>query len=374
MPQPTVLAVFGTRPEAIKLAPVVRALEAGPSLGVRVVATGQHRAMLDQVLAVFGIAPDHDLDVMVPGQTLPELTSRLLPPLDRVIAAEAPAAVLVQGDTTTAFAAALAAFYRRVPVGHVEAGLRTHDRYAPFPEEINRRLIGDLASWHFAPTERARDALLREGVPEGDVLVTGNTVVDALRHVLATTEAGMPAIPEEGQRLVLVTAHRRENFGRPFEALCRAVRRIADGHPDVDVCFPVHPNPNVREPVRRILAGHPRVRLLEPLDYVAFAHLLARADLVLTDSGGIQEEAPTLGKPVLVMRDATERPEAVEAGVVELVGTDEERIVAAAARLLDDPLAYARMARAVSPYGDGRASERIVAFLAARLAGWGGEG
>jgi UDP-N-acetylglucosamine 2-epimerase (non-hydrolysing) len=366
---PTVLAIFGTRPEAIKLAPVVRALAAEPDLAVRVAVTGQHRELLDQVLAVFGIAPDHDLAVMVAGQSLPELTGRLLPRLDRVIASEAPAAVLVQGDTTTALVAALAAFYRRVPVGHVEAGLRTNDRHAPFPEEINRRLVSVLTTWHFAPTPGARDALLGEGIAAANVLVTGNTVIDALRHVLATTEPPLGTLPAPGRRLLLVTAHRRESFGPPLESLCRAIRRIADRHPDLEVCYPVHPNPNVREPVHRILGAHPRVQLLEPLDYVAFAHLLARADIVLTDSGGIQEEGPALGKPVLVARDVTERPEAVAAGVAELVGTDEERIVTRVGRLLDDPAAYAAMARAVSPYGDGRAGERIVGFLRARLVG-----
>ena len=363
-----VLAIFGTRPEAIKLAPIVRALEVEPRLSVRVVVTGQHREMLDQVLAVFGITPSHDFNVMTVGQSLPQLTSRLLPPLDQAIAAEVPAAILVQGDTTTAFAAALAAFYRRVPVGHVEAGLRSNDRYAPFPEEINRRLISALSCWHFAPTQGSRAALMREGVPEAEIVVTGNTVIDALYHVLATTQAPAMDVLEARRRLILVTAHRRENFGRPFEALCRAIRRIADRYVDVQVCYPVHPNPNVREPVERLLADHPRIRLMEPLDYVAFSHLLARAYVVITDSGGIQEEGPALGKPVLVMREVTERPEAVEAGAVELVGTDEDRIVARTARLLDDPVVYAAMTRVTSPYGDGHASERIVSFLRSRLA------
>jgi UDP-N-acetylglucosamine 2-epimerase (non-hydrolysing) len=362
-----VLVIFGTRPEAIKLAPVIRALQADGSFTVRTVATGQHREMLDQVLEVFRIAADHDLNIMAPGQTLAQLTSRLLNALAAVLEEESPAAVLVHGDTTTAFAGALAAFYRQIPVGHVEAGLRTNDRYAPFPEEINRRMISGLAQWHFAPTPGSQAALLREGIPADSIVVTGNTVIDALHFTLATTEKDATPIPAPGHRLLLVTAHRRENFGQPFDAICRAIRRIADAHPDLEVCYPVHLNPQVREPVQRILRGHPRIHLIEPLDYVAFSHLLARSDLILTDSGGIQEEGPALGKPVLVMRDVTERPEAIEAGVVELVGTDEERIVARTARLLGDPVAYAAMARAVSPYGDGQASARIARFLRSRL-------
>jgi UDP-N-acetylglucosamine 2-epimerase (non-hydrolysing) len=260
------------------------------------------------------------------------------------------------------------AFYHKVPVGHVEAGLRTDERYAPFPEEINRRNISTLAHWHFAPTETNKAALVREGVAERDILVTGNTVIDALYFTLARTQPYVDPIVTPGHRLLLVTAHRRESFGAPFEGLCRAIRRIADQHPDLDVCYPVHLNPNVREPVARILSGHPRIRLMEPLDYAVFSHLLARADIVLTDSGGVQEEAPALGKPVLVVRDVTERPEAVAAGVVELVGTDENRICERVSRLLNDPAAYAAMARAVSPYGDGHASRRIVAFLQSQLA------
>jgi UDP-N-acetylglucosamine 2-epimerase len=363
----TVAVVFGTRPEAIKLAPVIRLLESDQHLRVRVIATGQHREMLDQVLAVFGITPDRDLRVMTTGQSLSQLTARLLALLDPVFVEETPDAVIVQGDTATACAAALAAYYRRIPVGHVEAGLRTGDRYAPFPEEVNRRLVSVLATWHFAPTERARDVLVREGNPAESVAVTGNTVIDALRYVLATTPAPPSLIPERGQRMIVVTAHRRESFGPPFEALCRAIRRIADGYPDVDMCYPVHLNPRVQEPVQRLLAGHPRIHLLAPLDYVAFVHLLTRAYLVLSDSGGVQEEAPALGKPVLVMRDATDRPEAVEAGVAKLVGTNEERIVASVSELLDEPRTYATMAQAANPYGDGHASERIVAFLRSRL-------
>jgi UDP-N-acetylglucosamine 2-epimerase (non-hydrolysing) len=317
------------------------------------------------MLAVFGLVPDHDLAIMQPGQTLAELTSRLLPPLDALLATVSPAAVLVQGDTTTAFVAALAAFYRQAPVGHVEAGLRTGDRYAPFPEEINRRLISALASWHFAPTDHARQALLREGIDSADILVSGNTVIDALHQVVATTTAPPLGIPAQ-QRLLLVTAHRRENFDR-LEAICRAIRRLADAYVDLNVVYPVHLNPNVQEPVYRLLGGHPRIQLLPPLDYVAFVHLLARADLVLTDSGGLQEEGPALGKPVLVMRDVSERPEAVAAGVARLVGTDEQRIVESVDLLLNDPDAYAAMAGATNVFGDGHASERIVSFLRDRL-------
>jgi len=370
--KPTVLAVMGTRPEAIKLAPVVRALGSMRDISVRIVATGQHREMLRQVLTVFDLAPDHDLDVMEPDQTLAGLTSRLLSGLDRVLGVEAPGLVLVQGDTTTAFAAALAAFYRGIPVGHVEAGLRTDNPRAPFPEELNRRMVGKLATWHFAPAETAREALLREGVSEESVVVTGNTVIDALYEVLATAAPCLALGPAPGRRLVLVTAHRRESFGAPFEALCRAIRRIADLHPDVEVWYPVHLNPKVREPVERILSDHARIRLLGPLDYVSFSHLLARSHLLLTDSGGIQEEAPALGKPVLVMRETTERPEAVAAGVAELVGTDEERIVARASRLLSDAVAYRSMARGVSPYGDGLAARRIAAHVRRTLAGSAG--
>lgn len=363
--RPNILVILGTRPEAIKLAPVILRLKLEPRLGVRVAVTGQHREMLDQALAVFGLCPDHDLAVMQPGQTLSTLTSRLLPPLDALIAAEGPAAVLVQGDTTTAFAAALSAYYLRVPVGHVEAGLRTGDRYAPFPEEGNRRLISVLASWHFAPTDQARQSLLRESIADTDILVTGNTVIDALHQVLAATMAAPLPLPAH-HRVLLVTAHRRENFGR-LEAICRAICRIADSHPDVEVVFPVHLNPNVQESVSRLLASHPRIHLLPPLDYVSFVHLLARSDLVLTDSGGLQEEGPALGKPVLVLREVTERPEAVAAGIARLVGTDEDHIVESVVQLLNNPDCYAAMAGSTNVFGDGHASERIVSFLGERL-------
>jgi UDP-N-acetylglucosamine 2-epimerase (non-hydrolysing) len=364
-----VLAVMGTRPEAIKLAPVIRQLRRLPALEVRVAASGQHRTMLDQVLKDFDISRDYDLNVMAPDQTLPALTSRLLLALDPLYEEVAPSVVIVQGDTTTALVGALAAHYRKIPCAHVEAGLRTNDRYVPFPEEMNRRLIGSLATWHFAPTQSARLALEREGIAAGDILVTGNTVIDALHFVLDRPAPEMGEINIGNRRMLLVTAHRRESFGAPFEALCRAIRRLADLYEDLFVCYPLHLNPNVRAPVARYLSNHLRNALIEPLDYLTLSHLLSRAYIVLTDSGGLQEEAPALGKPVLVMRDVTERPDAVTVGVAELIGTNEDHIVARVSRLLDSGAAYAAMARSVSPYGDGHASERIASFLASRLKG-----
>jgi UDP-N-acetylglucosamine 2-epimerase (non-hydrolysing) len=335
---------------------------------VRVLATAQHRQMLDQVLDAFAIVPDVDLDIMAPNQTLPELTSRLLSRLDEVFARERPDAVLIQGDTTTVMTAAMAAFYRHIAVGHVEAGLRTGDLQNPFPEEMNRIVAGRLSRWHFAPTAGARDNLLREGFDPASVHVTGNTVIDALLEVVQR-EVPLPVEVPEGRRMLLVTAHRRENFGAPFREVCEAVRDIADRHADVHVVYPVHPNPNVSGPAHEILSGHARIVLCPPLDYLPFVAAMKRAHLILTDSGGVQEEAPALGKPVLVMRQETERPEAVEAGVVKLVGPVREAIVAEASRLLDDPEAYARMARGVSPYGDGRAAGRIVDILGRDLLG-----
>jgi UDP-N-acetylglucosamine 2-epimerase (non-hydrolysing) len=363
-----ILAVVGTRPEAIKMAPVIRALRSGSWAEVRVLATAQHRQMLDQVLEAFAIVPDVDLDIMAPNQTLPELTSRLLSRLDEVFARERPDAVLIQGDTTTVMTAAMAAFYRHIAVGHVEAGLRTGDLHNPFPEEMNRIVAGRLSRWHFAPIAGARDNLLREGFDPSSVHVTGNTVIDALLEVVQR-EVPLPVEVPEGRRMLLVTAHRRENFGAPFREICGAVRDIADRHADVHVVYPVHPNPNVSGPAHEILSGHARIVLCPPLDYLPFVAAMKRAHLILTDSGGVQEEAPALGKPVLVMRQETERPEAVEAGVVKLVGPVREAIVAEASRLLDDPEAYARMARGVSPYGDGRAAGRIVDILGRDLLG-----
>ncbi len=365
-----ILTVFGTRPEAIKLAPVVRALRAeNGTVEVRVCVTAQHREMLDQVLSLFGIVPDWDLDLMAPGQNLTDLTSRVLCGLPEVFGGWRPDVVLVQGDTTTAFAGALAAFYARCEVGHVEAGLRTGNRYSPWPEEMNRHLVGALATYHFAPTARARENLLTEGVAADRIRVTGNTVIDALLRVVETARGSAAgelgerfAFLDPERRLIVVTGHRRENFGPGFEGICRALRRLAE-RSDAEIVYPVHLNPNVQKPVHAILDGIPNVHLVKPLDYLPFVGLLDRAYLILTDSGGIQEEAPSLGKPVLVMRDTTERPEAVEAGTVRLVGTDEEQIVREAERLLDDKAHYRAMARALNPYGDGKAAPRIVKEL-----------
>jgi UDP-N-acetylglucosamine 2-epimerase (non-hydrolysing) len=366
-----VLSVFGTRPEAIKMAPVVGALAESPRVDSRVCVTAQHRDMLDQVLGLFGIDPDFDLDVMRSGQDLTDVTVSVLEGLRDVMRAWRPDRVLVHGDTTTTLAASLAAFYERVPTGHVEAGLRSGDPRAPWPEEINRRLTGALADLHFAPTATAAANLQREGVPPARILVTGNTVIDALLEAIERLRgddrlaaAARDAVPfvDPSRRLVLVTGHRRESFGEGFERICRALARLAR-RDDVQIVYPVHPNPRVQEPVRRILGDEGRVHLIAPLDYLPFVYLMERAALVITDSGGIQEEAPSLGKPVLVMRETTERPEAVAEGTVRLVGTDEDRIVAEAERLLDDPAAYAAMARSHNPYGDGRASGRIVRGL-----------
>lgn len=372
MATPTkVLCVFGTRPEAIKMAPVVTRLAATPGLDCRVCVTAQQRQMLDQVLEAFGIVPDHDLGLMKPGQSLTDILTGVLRGLEPVLDAEKPDLVLVHGDTSTTLGASLAAYYRRIPVGHVEAGLRTGDIYAPWPEEVNRRLTAGIARHHFAPTEKARQNLLREGVDDAAILVTGNTVIDALLAMVARLDADAAlrasldaqfAFLDAGKRLVLVTGHRRESFGEGFENICRALAELA-ARGDVEVVYPVHLNPNVQEPVRRVLGGAERVHLLPPLDYVPFIHLMRRAHLVLTDSGGIQEEAPSLGKPVLVMRETTERPEAVEAGTVRLVGTDRARIVGEAARLLDSREAYEAMSRAHNPYGDGKAAHRIAERL-----------
>jgi UDP-N-acetylglucosamine 2-epimerase (non-hydrolysing) len=366
-----VAVVFGTRPEAIKLAPVVLALRADSGFTCKVCVTAQHRQMLDQVLAVFGLTPDTDLNLMEPNQTLGRLTARSIEALDQYFAAEKPQLVLVQGDTTTVFCAALAAFYRRIPVGHVEAGLRTGDLYSPWPEEANRVLTTRLTALHFAPTVASRRNLLDEGVPEARVFVTGNTVVDALFLALAKVKAAPPPIPGlppatlavwRGKPVVLITGHRRENHGAGFDSICRAIAELARRFPEAQFVYPVHLNPNVREPVGRILGvgRQGNVHLIDPLPYLPFVALMERATVVLTDSGGIQEEAPSLGKPVLVMRDTTERPEAVTAGTVKLVGTDFDRIVTETTRLLTDHGAYEAMARAHNPYGDGLATGRIV--------------
>ncbi|MGY5780133.1 non-hydrolyzing UDP-N-acetylglucosamine 2-epimerase [Rhizobium sp. LEGMi135b] len=357
-----VICVAGTRPEAIKMAPVILALRQEAWSDVKVLATAQHRQMLDQVLEFFDIKPDIDLDIMRPNQTLAGLTARLLLAIDEVLEAESPDVVLVQGDTTTVMTVALACFYRRIPIGHIEAGLRTWDIQNPFPEEANRVIAGKLAKWHFAPTEGARQNLLKEGVAESDVLVTGNTVIDALLVTAAKPLETTVAL-DDSKRLVMVTSHRRENFGKPFRNICEALKTLADRNPDVQFLYPVHPNPNVKDVAHEILGPISNFILCEPLDYAPFVAAMKRAYLILTDSGGVQEEAPALGKPVLVLRDETERPEAVEQGVVKLVGPNYENIVREAQRLLDDEEAYNEMARGVSPYGDGLASKRIAETL-----------
>lgn len=353
------------------MAPLVRVLGERPGFEVMTCVTAQHREMLDQVLEWFHITPDYDLNLMQPDQTLAGLTARTLQGVTETLQVVGPDVVLVQGDTTTAMTAAMAAFYLRVPVGHVEAGLRTYDRYNPFPEEINRHLISVMATYHFAPTQTARDALLAENVPPGSIFVTGNTVIDALQWTVAQPyqlDLNLPlGVP--GERLILVTAHRRESFGPNFESICRALREIAERNPSVRLVYPVHLNPNVQEPVYRILGNAERVHLIDPLPYPAFAHLMNRSALIITDSGGLQEEAPALGKPVLVMRRTTERPEAIAAGTARLVGTATAAIVEAAQELLHDPDAYRAMANAVSPFGDGHAAERIADILARQLQG-----
>lgn len=369
-----VLSVVGTRPEAIKLAPVIRRLEATPDIVSSVCATAQHREMLDQVLDLFDIAPDYDLDLMEPNQDLYGLTARVVTGMRDVIASATPDVLLVQGDTTTCFGAALAAFYAHVPVGHVEAGLRTGDLAAPFPEEGNRVLVSQLARLHFAPTAWARENLLSEGIPGSHVSVTGNTVIDALLSIRerASSAGGEDALAPDtraawmsGTRRVLITGHRRESFGSGFESLCAAVRDLAVAHPDWRFVYPVHLNPNVREPVGRILGNLANVTLIEPVEYLPFVWLMDGSDVILTDSGGIQEEGPSLGKPVLVMREVTERPEAVDAGTVKLVGTDRSKIVEGVESVLLDETVYRRMARAHNPYGDGRAADRISRILQA---------
>lgn len=369
-----VVCIFGTRPEAIKMAPVVQALQRAEGLRPEVCVTGQHRSMLDQVLNLFEITPEHDLDLMVPGQNLAGLTARAVTALDEYLAVSRPDFVLVQGDTTTAFCGALAALYNRIPVGHVEAGLRTNNLLSPWPEEANRRLISSVTSLHFPPTDWSRENLLKEGVPEERIMVTGNTVIDALlavREKILEEPPKIKGLPNslqpdsglDGGRMVLITGHRRENFGEGFDSICRAIRDLAARFPEVEFVYPVHLNPQVREPVFRILGGEniaPNVHLIEPLDYQCFVALMDRAFLILTDSGGIQEEAPSFGKPVLVMRDTTERPEAIEAKTARLVGTDHDAIIAGVSRLLDDESEYTVMLEAHNPYGDGNAASQIV--------------
>ena len=364
MPPLRVLVVFGTRPEAIKLCILIRHLRSLPGrFGVTVCVTAQHRSMLDQVLRAFEIEPDQDLDLMRPGQSLDDVTSRVLTGMGRVLADARPDIVVVQGDTTTTFAAALAAFYQRIPVAHVEAGLRTNDRYSPFPEELNRRLTSRLSDLHFAATKQAAENLWSEGTPREAVFVTGNTVIDSLLFMKSALEQGRIQAPawsfvDPGRKLILVTAHRRESFGDGIESICEALTALAR-RDDIQLVYPVHRNPNVMDPVYSKLSGLARVELIEPLDYVPLIDLMMRSHFILTDSGGIQEEAPSLGKPVLVMRENTERPEAIEAGTARLVGAGTEKIVAECERLLDDPSHYETMARPHNPFGDGHACERI---------------
>lgn len=369
-PQPRILVVFGTRPEAVKLAPVVRHLQQTPGVETRVCVTAQHREMLDQVLTLFDIRPDYDLNIMRPRQSLAEVTSSVLLGLEPVLKRERPDWILVQGDTTTVMAAALAAFYQGVRVGHVEAGLRTGDKQHPFPEEINRRLASVLADLHFAPTPWARDNLLHEGIPADQIVVTGNPVIDALFEIVNRPydwQSGPLAVVPRDRRILLVTAHRRENFGQPIRDICAALTSLARRYGDsLAIVYPVHLNPNIQEPVYSLLQNEPNIILLPPLDYWPLVHLLQASTLALTDSGGLQEEAPSLGKPVLVMRQTTERPEAMMAGTAKLVGTDPTQIIAEVSRLLDDPIAYHQMAQAINPYGDGRARFRIVDALLAQ--------
>ncbi len=360
-----VMTVFGTRPEAIKMAPIVLELQKHPDTIVPVVAvTAQHREMLDQVLNLFHIKPDHDLNIMAAGQTLFDITTRAMMGLDKVLTEEEPDIVLVHGDTTTTFAGALAAYYHQTAVGHVEAGLRTHNKYSPFPEEMNRRLTGCIADLNFAPTSTSEANLLAENVPPESIFVTGNTVIDALHHTVRDDfdfqENSLKDVDFANKRIILVTTHRRENLGEPMRHVYKALKQLTEEFDDVEVVFPVHKNPKVREVVNEELGGLAKVHLIDPLDYEPFANLMHRAYLILTDSGGVQEEAPALGKPVLVLRDTTERPEAVDAGTVKLIGTDRERVYEEAKKLLTDKAEYSRMAESVNPYGDGKAAARII--------------
>lgn len=360
-----VMTVFGTRPEAIKMAPIVLELQKHPDTILPVVAvTAQHREMLDQVLNLFQIKPDHDLNIMAAGQTLFDITTRAMMGLDKVLTEEKPDIVLVHGDTTTTFAGALAAYYHQTAVGHVEAGLRTHNKYSPFPEEMNRRLTGCIADLNFAPTSTSEANLLAENVPPESIFVTGNTVIDALHHTVRDDfdfqEESLKDVDFQNKRIILVTTHRRENLGEPMRHVYKALKQLTEEFDDVEVVFPVHKNPKVREVVNEELGGLAKVHLIDPLDYEPFANLMHKAHLILTYSGGVQEEAPALGKPVLVLRDTTERPEAVDAGTVKLIGTDRERVYEEAKKLLTDEAEYSRMAESVNPYGDGKAAARII--------------
>lgn len=359
----TIMLVFGTRPEAIKMCPLIQELRTRKDIRTLCCVTGQHRQMLDQVLSAFHVTPDYDLAIMKDGQTLFDVTTRVMEELKNVLAEAKPDLVLVHGDTTTTFAAALTCFYMQIPVGHVEAGLRTYQLDSPFPEEFNRQAVGVVAKYHFAPTEQARQNLLRENKKPETIFVTGNTAIDALKTTVRADYQNPELEWAKGSRLILLTAHRRENLGEPMRAIFRAVRRIADEVPDIKVLYPVHMNPTIRALAQEILGGDECIRLIPPMDVVDFHNMLARSDLVMTDSGGIQEEAPSLGKPVLVLRDTTERPEGVAAGTLKLVGTDEETIYREAKRLLTDEAAYHRMSIASNPYGDGHACRRIADIL-----------
>lgn len=379
-----ILLVFGTRPEAIKMAPLVKEFQKHPGIFKTIVCvTGQHREMLDQVLKIFEIIPDYDLNIMKQGQDLYDVTSKVLLGMRDVLKECTPDVVLVHGDTTTSTAAALAAFYQQIPVGHVEAGLRTHNIYSPWPEEMNRQITGRIATYHFSPTPLSKENLLKENVDESRIIVTGNTVIDALYMVVnkiksdnnLSRELGKSLLDAGydvnrltgGKRLVLITGHRRENFGDGFISICNAIRSLTNKYPDVDFVYPMHLNPNVRKPIHAVFGGNlsdlGNMFFIEPLEYLCFVHLMEKSSIVLTDSGGIQEEAPSLGKPVLVMRDTTERPEALNAGTVKLVGTDYDKIIAEVSALIDNPAEYEKMSMAMNPYGDGMACERIVNYL-----------
>lgn len=366
MPKKKVLLIFGTRPEAIKMCPLVTELRRRPSLEAVVCVTGQHRQMLDQVLEAFGIEPEYDLNIMQDNQSLFDVTQRILSSMQAVLDAEKPDVVLVHGDTTTAFGTALCCYYRQIAVGHVEAGLRTYKIYSPFPEEFNRQAIGLVAGYHFAPTQTARDNLLREGKDPGQIFVTGNTAIDALKDTVREDYTHPELEWAAGSRLILITAHRRENMGEPMEQMFRAIRRCVEENPDVKALYPIHMNPRVRQTAQHILGGCENIHIIEPLDVLDFHNIMARSYLILTDSGGIQEEAPALGKPVLVMREETERPEGIAAGTLKLVGVREQPIYDACTLLLNDPQAYRQMSRASNPYGDGYACRRIADVLEGR--------
>lgn len=366
-----VMTVFGTRPEAIKMAPIVKAMEKEGRIENIVCVTAQHRQMLDQVLNIFDIEPDFDLNIFKPGQTLTEITTKALEGLEKVIIENKPDLLLVQGDTTTVFAGALAAFYQKVKIGHVEAGLRSGNLYSPYPEEANRKLTGILTDFHFAPTEKNRENLLKEGYPDEKIFITGNTIIDALFHVVKDkyifNDELLDSIDFENRKVILMTSHRRENIGKPMENIFTAIKRIVEAHEDVEVVFPIHLNPKVRDIAYKVFDNHPRIHLVEPLNYEPFTNLMAKSYLVVTDSGGLQEEAPSLGKPVLVVREETERPEGIVAGTAKLVGTNEEKIYKEINMLLNEKEKYLKMSNAVNPYGDGKAAEKIVDIILQKL-------